>query len=267
LEADQSKSLSHQTESSVTLQTSNDGTASVINTATRTVLTKIGAGTLTLSGTNTYTGGTIINGGTPVVDGAQSLGFGNVVLNNGILTADPQTINVNGNYTQNAGGTLLLAIGGTGTGQRDSLNVSGHATLGGTLQLVPTGGFMPKPSDKLSIVTAVGGISGEFADVLNGFSALRTELFYGSNSVILDFLNALFTPFAKTPNRIAVANALDRVSADPREFSLLSILEREPTINLPADFDKIAPDELSSLYAISFSFANVQEAKHPEPAW
>src|SRR6478672_352255 len=95
------------------------------------------------------------------------------------------------------------------------------------------------------------------ANVLNGFSVFRTELLYGSNSVILDFLSALFTPFAKTPNQIAVANALDHVSTDPRESSLLSFLYREPTINLPADFDKIAPDELSSLYEISFSFANV----------
>jgi autotransporter-associated beta strand protein/YVTN family beta-propeller protein len=230
---------------------------SVINSGS---LTKIGAGTLTLSGTNTYTGGTIIDGGTLVVDGPQALGFGNVILNNGVLTADPQTINVNGNYTQNVGGTLLLAIGGTGTGQHDSLNVSGHATLGGTLQLVPTNGFVPKPGDKLSIVTAAGGISGEFANVLNGFNVFRTELLYGSNSVILDFLSALFTPFAKSPNQIAVANALDRVSTDPRESSLISFLFQEPTIKLPADFEKIAPDELSSLYEISFSFANIQEA-------
>jgi YVTN family beta-propeller protein/autotransporter-associated beta strand protein len=230
---------------------------SVINSGS---LTKIGAGTLTLSGISTYTGGTIINVGTLVVDGPQALGFGDVILNNGVLTADPQTINVNGNYTQHAGGTLLLAIGGTGAGQYDALNVSGHAALGGTLQLVPTNGFVPKPGDRLSVVTAAGGISGEFANFVNGFSVFRTELLYASNSVIVDFLSALFTPFAKTPNQIAVADALDRVSTDPRESSLLNFLYREPTTNLPADFDKIAPDELSSLYEISFSFANVQEA-------
>jgi YVTN family beta-propeller protein/autotransporter-associated beta strand protein len=230
---------------------------SVINSGS---LTKIGAGTLTLSGISTYTGGTIINGGTLVVGGPQALGFGGLILNNGVLTADPQTINVTGNYTQHAGGTLLLAIGGTGAGQYDSLNVSGHAALGGTLQLVPTNGFLPKPGDQLSVITAAGGISGGFANFVNGFSVFRTELLYGSNSVILDFLSALFTPFAKTPNQIAVADALDRVSTDPRESSLLNFLYREPTTNLPADFDKIAPDELSSLYEISFSFANVQEA-------
>jgi len=192
--------------------------SSIINSGS---LTKIGAGTLTLSSISTYTGGTIIDGGTLVVDGSQALGFGDVILNNGVLTADPQTINVTGNYTQHAGGTLLLAIGGTGAGQYDSLNVSGHAALGGTLQLVPTNGFVPKPGDQLSVVTAAGGISGEFANFVNGFSVFRTELLYGSNSVILDFLSALFTPFAKTPNQIAVADALDRVSTDPRESSAL----------------------------------------------
>jgi hypothetical protein len=104
------------------------------------------------------------------------------------------------------------------------------------------------------------------ANVLNGFSVFRTEPLYGSNSVILDFLSALFATFAKTPNQIAVANALDRVSTDPRESSLLSFLYRDATINLPADFDKSAPDELGSLYEISFSFANVAHLRQSKPS-
>jgi fibronectin-binding autotransporter adhesin len=39
-------------------------------------LTKAGAGALTLSGTNTYTGGTMLNAGTLVVNSLQALGLG-----------------------------------------------------------------------------------------------------------------------------------------------------------------------------------------------
>jgi fibronectin-binding autotransporter adhesin len=107
-------------------------------------LTQNGSGTAVLGGTNTYSGGTIINNGTLLVNNSQALGLGNVVVNGGILGADPQPINVKGNYTQNAGGTLQLGIGGSAAGQYDSLNVTGHATLGGTLQLISLNGFQPK---------------------------------------------------------------------------------------------------------------------------
>jgi hypothetical protein len=65
--------------------------------------------------------------------------LGNVSVNAGILEADPQPINVKGNYTQNAGGTLLLQVAGAKPGQYDFLNVSGNANLGGTLQLTNLG--------------------------------------------------------------------------------------------------------------------------------
>ena len=84
-------------------------------------LTKDGAGILTLTGTNTYTGGTVLNAGTLTVNGAQALGLGNVVVNGGTLNADPQPINVKGNYTQTAGGTLQLQVAGASPGQYDYL--------------------------------------------------------------------------------------------------------------------------------------------------
>jgi hypothetical protein len=37
-----------------------------------------------------------------LVNNAQALGTGNVIVNGGVLGADPQTINVLGNYRQNA---------------------------------------------------------------------------------------------------------------------------------------------------------------------
>jgi hypothetical protein len=66
-----------------------------------------------------------------------------VTVNGGVLAADPQPINVKGNYTQNAGGTLQLQVAGANPGQYDTLNVGGNAALGGTLQLISLG-FQPK---------------------------------------------------------------------------------------------------------------------------
>ena len=59
-------------------------------------LTKEGPGTLTLTGKNTFTGGTVLSAGILTVNDGQALGLGHVVLNGGILNADPQPINVRG---------------------------------------------------------------------------------------------------------------------------------------------------------------------------
>ena len=93
-------------------------------------LTKDGLGTLLLSGANTYTGGTVLRAGTLTVKGTQALGLGDVVVNGGILNADPQSINVKGNYVQNTGGTLQLQVAGANPGQYDSLNVGGKRLSG-----------------------------------------------------------------------------------------------------------------------------------------
>jgi outer membrane autotransporter protein len=219
-------------------------------------LTKTGAGIVILGANNTYSGGTVLNSGTLVVNSAQALGLGNVVVNGGVLKADPQSINVRGNYTQNAGGTLQLGLGGSAPGQSDLLNVGGHAALGGTLQLLSLSGFQPKIGDKFTLVLAAGGVSGQFANVLDPFLA-RLGLVYQPNSVVLEFASS-FTAFAQTPNELAVAAQLDKVAFDLREAQLLSFMHNEPIGNLAADFEKISPDSLSAMYEIGFSAANVQ---------
>jgi outer membrane autotransporter protein len=222
-------------------------------------LTKLGAGALTLAGDNTYSGGTTIDAGTLIVSSAQALGLGNVVVNGGILKTNSQPINVQGAYTQNAGGTLQLSLGGSAPGQYDVLNVAGRAALDGTLQLFALNGFLPKTGDKLTLILANGGVSGEFANFVNPFNALvGLELLYLPDSVVLEFMVSGFTPFALTPNEKAVARELDKVSLDPREAELISSLRSEPIGNLPGDFERISPDSLSALYEISFSAANVQ---------
>jgi outer membrane autotransporter protein len=229
-----------------------------------------GPGTTILSARNTYSGGTIIDLGTLLVNNAQALGTGNVTVNGGVLGADPQPINVLGNYTQNAAGTLQLNIAGRAAGQFDVLNVDGNASLNGTLRLVNEG-YQPQLGDSLRLINTGGAVTGRFAQFLNPFALTggfnSVDLVYARQSVTLEFLELNtpevvtttdFSSFAFTPNQRAAANLLDSVQLDPRAANLISFLDKEPFANLPGDFNKISPDGLSAFYEISFSNSNIQ---------
>ena len=84
-------------------------------------------GTVVLSGANTYSGGTVIDSATLLVNNAQALGTGDVAVNtDGVLGGTVRPINVLGNYTQSAGGTLQLRVAGASVGEYDSLSVRGN---------------------------------------------------------------------------------------------------------------------------------------------
>jgi fibronectin-binding autotransporter adhesin len=235
-----------------------------------------GAGTLTLSGTNAYAGGTTIDSGTLVVDSAQALGTGNVTLTGGVLTADPQPIDVMGNYFQGPAGTLQLTIAGASPGQYDYLNVSGTATLGGTLKLINQG-FTPHAGDTLTLVESGGGVTGKFATFIDPYTTgpdLNTiDLVYSLHSVDLEFLDIVppvtpppisrittlnFASFAQTPNELAAGELLDAVELNPRFGNLLSFFLSQSFEDLPGELALISPEAFSSFYEISFSGANIQ---------
>jgi outer membrane autotransporter protein len=243
-------------------------------------------GTIILSGQNTYTGGTVLEAGTLLVNNAQALGLGNVAVNGGILAADPQPINVGGNYTQSAAGTLQLSIAGRAAGQFDTLNVVGNASLNGTLALIDLG-FHPLAGDKLRLINAGGAVTSRFATFQNPFTSgagfNTVDLVYARQSVTLEFLNLAiplppviplppgtpeepavvattdFASFAFTPNQTAAANLLDAVQLDPKAATLVSFLNTEPFENLPNDLRAISPEGLTAFYEISFSNANIQK--------
>ncbi len=107
-------------------------------------------------------------------------------------------------------------------------------------------------------MTAGGGISGKFANVLDPFSPVITlDLIYGQNSVQLEF-GTDFTSFPLTPNQRAAAHLLDQIAFNPKAAELINFLFTEPVSNLPGDLEKISPDGLTAFYEISFSNANIQ---------
>ena len=86
------------------------------------------------------------------------------------------------------GQTLHVRIGSRASGLRDTLDVSGSATLGGTLVLFSATGAAPGPGDTITVLTA-GSVTGTFATVtLDGGSASGTlTVLYGPTSVKVVF--------------------------------------------------------------------------------
>ncbi|MEX2168641.1 MAG: autotransporter-associated beta strand repeat-containing protein [Pirellulales bacterium] len=173
-------------------------------------LTKVGAGTLTLSGANTYTGLTTVDEGTLVVNG--SIAAGAVVKDGGILKgigsmgsvtvesggvfapgASPGTITVAG-LNLMSGSTLEYELGAV----RDRIVVTnnGSVTLGGLLDLSILAGFNPLPGQTFELFEgAIGSITGVFSAVNAPlFNGHTLDLVYGVNQVTLHVIDAVLPP-------------------------------------------------------------------------
>jgi len=138
------------------------------------VALNITSGSLTLSGTNTYSGGTTVSGGTLAVNGSI---LGDVMVNGGGTLAGHGT--VGGMLSVASGGFLSPGNGPTGTGtitlgaltlysgsqtniklagttpgsQYDQVQVTGSASLAGTLAVTLIGGFTPQAGETFDILT------------------------------------------------------------------------------------------------------------------
>jgi fibronectin-binding autotransporter adhesin len=90
---------------------------------------------------------------------------GTVFLAGALAPGDsPGIMTINGNYVQSSSGTFnVLILSPTDFSQ---LVVTGHATLAGTLKLTLGSGYVPAPGTQFAILRAVGGISGQFQNVV-----------------------------------------------------------------------------------------------------
>ena len=124
----------------------------------------------------------------------------------------PGTLTVAGNYMQTAGGTLQIEIAGTTPGQFDLLRVGRHASLAGTLQLIPLGNFQLQAGNKVTFLTAQGGVSGTFKYDRKSFPeqySHQSRNQYSRNTVQLEGTQGSFTRVACNPNTAAVGGALN----------------------------------------------------------
>ncbi len=162
----------------------------------------------------------VLNGSVTVVNGSGVgilWGYGTIngtVTNNATVSpygpnASPFSAGLTiGQFNQSSTGSLIINIL-PGTNQCSFLTISG-AQLGGDLatqSIIANYGFR----DRYAIILG-GPVTGTFANAYSSVSGMTPYVFYGSSAVTLILLQAGadFAPFAKTPNEIAIATALNQ---------------------------------------------------------
>lgn len=195
------------------------------------------SGTQSLTGTSSYTGLTTINGGRLAVTGSIGSSQG-VIVNSGGTLSGTGTVSA---ITVNSGGTIrpgagTLAVQGNASFSADStyvvtttssssstLSATGSASLAGTLSVASNDGTY-RLGQKLTVLTATGGISGGFslAQVSSTGAVFASALSYDANNVYLQIdLSRLspLLPSGASANQKAVVGGIDAAIAAGSKLS------------------------------------------------
>ncbi|MDC0935543.1 PEP-CTERM sorting domain-containing protein, partial [Pirellulales bacterium] len=150
-------------------------------------LTKTSGGDLQINSALTSPGGTLD------VQAGQVSGVGKIggnLNNNGATVAPGKSagvLEVTGNYVQSAGGTLAIELGGLSLGDDDEfdvLDVSGNATLLGTLDISLIDSFAPAVNDTFDVLLA--SLITDDGVALSGASGFSHSII-GNNTLRLTF--------------------------------------------------------------------------------
>ena len=186
----------------------------------------VDSGTTIFTATNTYTGPTTINGGTLEVDGAIANSSAVTVYAGGTLsgtgTVDPPaattimsqgtlapgnaanptgTLTITGNLAFQSGALYMITVGGA---KASSTNVSGTASLGGSVRVV----FASGPTVNRYDILHAAGLGGT---TFTGVSSpnFNASLSYTATDVFLNLTAALGAGTPLTQNEQSVSNAIE----------------------------------------------------------
>ncbi|NSX04284.1 autotransporter-associated beta strand repeat-containing protein [Cupriavidus gilardii] len=242
-------------------------------------LTKTDAGTLVLGGTSDYSGATTVAGGTLTVNGAiasspVSVQQGATLAGTGTVGATTVaggatiapagngsgsgTLNVNGNYVQQADGVYQAHVDPTSSAS-DRIAVSGSATLaeGARLNVTKTSNAAYVAGTRYTVLTAAGGLNGAFTlagdTAVTAFMGLRGD--YDANNAYLVVQQARAIDNAgQTPNQIAAGRGVDSLAGnDPLKIAVLNLTDDAAARN--------ALDQLSGEIRASIRTASIEESR------
>jgi outer membrane autotransporter protein len=135
------------------------------------------------------------------------------------------TLHVSGDATFQKGASLR--IDATPDGHADQLAAGGKVTLlgGSVLVLAPSGDWAPRT--EYTIVTAAGGVSGQFASASASLAFLDPVLSYSANAVTLSLQRNQvgFADVGATPNQRAAAHGAESLGVGTPVYDALVILD------------------------------------------
>jgi autotransporter-associated beta strand protein len=248
-------------------------------------LDKTGTGTLTIANSaNSYRGPTAILQGrlnldhgrissTTIATGAWLTGNGTVagnLTNSGVLSPgnSPGAITVQGNFVQNSTGVLNVEIASPAS--FDQLTVTGTATLGGTLNLSASTGFVPVGNTAFNFLNA-NAVTGRFDQValtgtlLQGLGvALPWQVVYSTTGASFKITQESFAGFGQSSLAVTALGAhLDATlaSSSGEYRNLIAGLNTLATpAQVEAALEALTPDRYSVLTENSFASAAFLQA-------
>ncbi|NCS04896.1 MAG: hypothetical protein GPJ06_24040, partial [Microcystis aeruginosa G13-11] len=179
-------------------ETAGTGTTTISTQLNNTGTVQVQTGTLNLTGGGSSSGNwNLSNGATLQLANNYTL-QGGVVTGNGTVIGNVANLtqinpgdgvgqlNITGNYNQNSSATLNIELGGNTN--YDKLNITGNATLGGTLNISLVNGFAPVLGERYTIFNYGGTLTGGFSNIngLNLGNGLLLQSLIVNKSLVLD---------------------------------------------------------------------------------